>query len=86
MNRVVRNITEGVALRHGITVEDIISRKHHKKWGPARHEAFYMVRQFDPKFYSYPLIGLQFERDHSTILMGVRSHLARMEDTERLAA
>lgn len=89
MNRIVKHITEGVAQRHGVTVDEILGRTLRYKVAHARHEAFYMVRQFDPDFYSYPLIGAQFQRDHSTIIMGIRSHLrreAKSEPQQRKAA
>lgn len=65
-----------VARAHGVTRADLtgLSRKGHIT--RARQEAYYLIRTLTS--HSYPRIGSFFNRDHTTVLHGVRKHIERM--------
>ena len=68
---------ESTAQRHGITLKDIMGHDRARRFAWPRQEAMYMVRQ---KYgLSYPRIGqIMGNRDHTTILHGVRRHKERV--------
>lgn len=74
-----RPLVKAVAERHGVTVEDL--QGHSRQFSAARHEAWYELRQIldeggKPRW-SLPTIGRWFgNRDHTSVLYGVRSHEA----------
>lgn len=61
-----------IALRHGITRDDILSRKKSRHIVEARNHCFWHFRQSGK---SYPQIGRFFNRDHTTVLHGVRKFI-----------
>lgn len=67
---------EATAQRHGITLKDIMAHDRARRFAWPRQEAMYRVRQ---KYgLSYPRIGqIMGNRDHTTILHGVRRHEER---------
>lgn len=89
-----RPLVAAVAERHGLTVDDLIGPKRTQDVCEARHEAMYVVRnvlQDDGRpRWSLPVIGRMFNRDHTTVLSGIRSHQALLDaaarDVERAAA
>lgn len=73
-----------VALRHGVSLEEIMSDTTKHKIARARHEAMYILKT---KFrLSYPRIGAIMRRDHSTVIHGVRAHAARIGEPMRATA
>lgn len=65
-----------VALRRGVSVEDIMVGDRTRPNVNARHEAMYLLRR---NFgLSYPRIGAIMGRDHTTVMNGVRAHAARI--------
>ena len=73
----VRRIIEEVALEHDITPEDIIRKDRHRELVWPRHEA--MRRAYDETDLSYPSIGKVFDRDHTTVMNGVKRAQARFK-------
>lgn len=72
----VRGIIEDVAIKHGLSVADIIGRYDRQFFAPQRHEAMFLAHEAG---HSLPLIGrVMGGRDHTTILHGVRAHRARV--------
>lgn len=70
-----------VSLKHGITVLDLKSARRTKPICIARHEMFWLARNFTTC--SLPQIGRAVGlRDHSTVLHGVRRHQARIDAGE----
>lgn len=57
------------AAAYGVTVELLMSRNREPMVVRARQEAYWHLRQRE---LSYPAIGRIFDRDHSTIMAGVR--------------
>lgn len=68
-------IIKTVARKHSVEARDLISHKREKRLIPARNEAYYEVRENTPL--STTQIGHLFgDRDHSTIIYGIRKHEA----------
>lgn len=83
MNRVVRQIVQAVADKHDVTVNRILSYDGRAEYTRARHEAWHLIREHNPTLYTYPHIARQMNRmDHTTIMMGIRSHLRREAKAE----
>jgi chromosomal replication initiator protein len=89
-HRSARDIVREVAEGHGLTVADLTGPSRLRYVCHARQEAMWLIRQVrssggKPRF-SLPFIGsLLGERDHTTVLHGVREHAKRLA-AERVAA
>ena len=59
-----------------ITLDEMNSPRREKRFIYARHEAMYLVAR-DCSRLSYPRIGRMFDRDHTTIIFGIRAHAKR---------
>lgn len=76
----VSGIIAEVALKHGITAEDITSESRSGPIVQARQEAMWRARQETDL--SLPALGRRFGgRDHTTVLYGIRHHQARLDGT-----
>lgn len=66
------HVLHDVAMRHAMTIDELISPCRKPRYVKARQEAYYLLRQEN---YSYPQIA-QFcgNRDHTTIMHGIRQH------------
>jgi chromosomal replication initiation ATPase DnaA len=64
-----------VARRHGLTPKIILGRCRVQKAAHARQEAMALI--YETGQVSLPWIGRKFNRDHTTVLHGVRAHAAR---------
>ena len=70
-----------VALKHGITIQDIKNHSHKRKFVEARQEAAYLM-QSQLKL-SLPMIGRVIgKRDHTTILHAIRRYKAKIVSRE----
>ncbi len=68
------DIIANVALRHDVTVSQLMGRKRYPEFVAARHEAMFRIRQ--ELVWSFPKIGKLFgRRDHSTIMHAVNKLL-----------
>lgn len=72
----IRATVAGVADKHGISMELLCSRSRQISITRARHEAYYTAYRAGA---SLSLIGRVIDRDHTTILYGIRQHLATLE-------
>lgn len=81
----IRRIVLGVAQRHGLSLADLIGRSGCRKIVWPRQEAMLLCavqRRWDgQRAYSYPKIARFLNRDHTTIMHGVRAALSRSEGT-----
>lgn len=76
--RRVRIIIAAVALKHGVSVRDILEFSRRKDIVRARQEAMFRIKKKTDA--SFPLIGRYLgNRDYTTVLHGFRVHEARME-------
>jgi chromosomal replication initiation ATPase DnaA len=74
----IATILHQVAHKHGVTVLDIKSPRRFQNIVNARQEAFYRARH--ETALSLPQIGmLMGNKDHTTVLHGVKAHTKRME-------
>lgn len=85
--RTMAEIAEFVAEKYGISVTTIRGRERPSFYGPARHEAMWLMRQRKwangRHRWSYPQIGEFFDgRDHTSAIHGVRTHQARIDAGE----
>lgn len=64
-------IVESVGARHGVSVEAIMSEHRGRGVVRARHEAWAEVYAYRPHW-SYPEMGRRFNRDHTTIMYGIK--------------
>jgi chromosomal replication initiation ATPase DnaA len=82
-----RPIVAAVAERHGLAVTDLVGPSRKQDICMARHEAMYVLRSVlteeDRPRWSLPAVGRMFNRDHTTILNGVRAHQAILDATAR---
>ncbi len=73
-----RALVKLVALRHRISVDEILGTRRQVAICAARHEAVFLVYTHCQHM-SLPEIGRIFSRDHTTILHSVRTYRAKME-------
>lgn len=69
-----------VAAKHGYSVLQMLT---HRKLGPlarARHEAYWRAREETDL--SYPQIGKAYNRDHTSIMHGIRMHEKRINQNQ----
>jgi hypothetical protein len=70
-------IASEVAMRHGVTLDAMRGPRRAKRLVWARHEAFWRI--YRTERFSFPQIGRFFgDRDHSTVIYGVRRFEERL--------
>ncbi len=70
-------IVRSVAIKHKTTINGLKSKRRNKDVVAARHEV--MWRLHKKTALSMPQIGRILNKDHTTVLHGIRKHQARME-------
>lgn len=75
----VARIKRETADKHGVTVGEIDGPRRSEKIVRARQEA--MWRAKNETNLSFPSLGKLFDRDHATVMWGIRQHEARMAGT-----
>lgn len=75
-HQTARDIIAEVASRHGMLARDILGVHRSKPVVLARQEAMWRVHRDRPEI-SFPQLGRLFDRDHSTVIHGIRSHEER---------
>ena len=75
-DRGLGDLAREVARRHGIPIYEVVGRKRNVSVCSARKELYAVLRQ---KALSLPEIGALLGRDHTTVLMGLRSYHAQSE-------
>lgn len=73
---VLVSLARQIAADHGLTLEDLQSRKQSIRVAQAR-QAF-MAAAYETCCYSYPEIGRVVNRDHTTVWHGINAHRERM--------
>jgi chromosomal replication initiator protein len=72
----IASIIRATAAKHGLTTTDLVGRSRALHTViPARQEAMYLCANDTP--YGMPEIGKAFDRDHTTVLHGIRKHCER---------
>lgn len=66
-------ILEEVCRRRAVTPIEVCGRRRTKNVVKARHEVWWRLRNRYGSSFSYPELGLLFDRDHTTVMAGVRS-------------
>ncbi len=87
VGQTMRDIAAEVATHHGITVEALKGPAQHRRIVRLRQEV--MFRAYEERWadgrrvYSLPQIGAFLNRDHSTVIHGIRAHERRLgQNTE----
>lgn len=70
-------LDEVCAIR-GVTRADICGRSRMQSAAHARAEVWFLMRTFPERAYSSTEIGAIFDRDHTTVLTGIKGHIRRM--------
>lgn len=70
----VKRVVEAISEQTGIPAARIVSMSRNKAVVAARHRAFFELQQAG---FSLTQMGRMFKKDHTTILHGVRKHIAR---------
>lgn len=79
--QITRDILQTTSFKHGVTEEEILGRRQSQDVVRARHECFYRLSK--EIGYSLPKIGMIMgDRDHTTVLHGIRKHEARLRDAQ----
>lgn len=75
------DILADVAQRHELTVAELKSPEKTRKVAYARQEAMWIMAKVERKDgvarYSLPMIGAFLNRDHTTVIHGIRAYAAR---------
>lgn len=69
-------IARQICAKYNVDFDEVCSERRHKHLVLIRHEIFYRLK-VDLQM-SYPQIAEKFNKDHTTILHGVRKHAARL--------
>lgn len=78
-------VVAAVAAEYGVDPSEVLGRSRVKSLATARNVAMFLTREcFD--HFSYPEIGRQFDRDHTTVMSGCRRVALRLKTDPRLAA
>lgn len=64
-----------IAKKHGVLPRELLSDSHEHAASAARHEFWFWLRE---QSLSYPRIGKLVDRDHTTVMSGIRKHLQRL--------
>lgn len=76
VRRSIAHIIRDTAAKYGVSSADIVGRSRERSvLIPARQEAMYFCAKDTP--YGMPEIGKAFNRDHTTVLHGIRKHCER---------
>lgn len=76
ISRPLHAILIDVCDRHNVSHQDLLSPRRFRNLVRARHEAWWLA--YTQSEASYPAIGKFFNRDHTTIMFGIRRHAARI--------
>lgn len=80
-SKTAKGIIEEVSNQTMIPVRDILSKKRDRPTAHARQLCFYRIRH--ECNYSLPAIGRLFDRDHTTVLHGIRQETKRREGKQQ---
>jgi len=80
MKRALRQLVADIALIYGISTTDIYSKRRTRKICAARHHVMFEISHRTE--WSLPQIGRFLDRDHTTVLHGIRLHKERIEKGE----
>jgi chromosomal replication initiation ATPase DnaA len=69
-------LAKEICKKHNLPIDEVLSDRQHRHLVKARQEIWYRIR-IDLGM-SYPEIGKRFNRDHSTIMHGVKAHIERL--------
>lgn len=72
----IRRAVEEVAAKHAVPMRELTGPAKHRSLAYIRQEAMWSARQTTGA--SFPEIGRVLNRDHTTVIHGVRAHAARI--------
>jgi chromosomal replication initiation ATPase DnaA len=77
MTPFLKQLVVEAAKRRGTTVKDVLSRSHRRVAVLARRDVWLAAYQRNPLVYSTPALGRHFDRDASTVWVGIHKHQER---------
>ncbi|MFO0739154.1 MAG: helix-turn-helix domain-containing protein [Labilithrix sp.] len=78
-------LLDRVCREHHVTRAEVCSRNRSRSVANARHDLWWRLRHLHSLAFSYVEIGRLFERNHTTVLHGVRAWEAQMLAGRRAA-
>jgi len=72
------DLARQVCASRGVTLNELCSRVRYQGVSRARHEFWWLLLHHPDRFYSLSDIARLFQRDHTTVLAGVRAHESRI--------
>jgi len=76
--RDLRHEFDGIAKRHGVLLAEVMGHRRVSAVVAARQECFAILRE---RGWSSTRIGALFDREHTTVLDGVKAHERRLAKT-----
>lgn len=70
-----------IALRHGVTREDVLGKSRERRIVYARQHCYWMLRE---RGRTFPEIARIMRRDHSSVIHGRRMHMERNDIPEAM--
>ncbi|MBX3228038.1 MAG: hypothetical protein KIT84_27565 [Labilithrix sp.] len=77
IDRDLTELLDDVCRRHHVTRDDVCGRGRTRAVSAARQELWWRLRNHPTTAFSYLEIGRLFDRNHTTVLFGVRAWEAR---------
>ena len=77
------DLVDHVCARRGVTRAELCGRRRTRSLARARHELWYLMIEHPERYYSHSEIGRLFERNHTSIMSGVRGHRRRQASAAR---
>ena len=77
-----QKVVDMICIESGIAKKHVFSKSKFTPYAKTRHLIWYTLREAHDRghgYYSYPQIGNYFNRDHSTIIHGVRKVKANID-------
>lgn len=78
VDRGLGDIIEAICSSHAVTFEEIHGRGRTRRISQAREELWWQLRCHPGASFSYAEIGSFFDRNHTTVMSGVRAHMRRL--------
>lgn len=67
-------VLDRVCARRGFSRDELCGRLRTRALSRARHELWCLILDHPERYYSHNEIGRLVERDHTTVLAGIRAH------------
>lgn len=83
LERNLVSLLDDVCRCRAVTRDEVCGVTRTKAVVRARHELWWTLRNHPERFFSLEEVGRLFQRDHATVLQGVRAHAQRLTNANR---